>query len=62
MPEERDDPKAIPEVEAGLRDTLKRELEEEIRRAVEAELTDELSHELRDRVVARLKVELAEEI
>jgi cytochrome b subunit of formate dehydrogenase len=62
MEEKRNDPRAIPEIEAGLRDSLKRELEEEIRRAVEAELADELSHELRDRVVARLKAELAEEI
>jgi len=62
MNEKRNDPHAIPEVEAGLRDSLKRELEGEIRRAVEAELTEELSQELRDRIVARLKAELAEEI
>ena len=62
MEEKRNDPHAISEVEAGLRDSLKRELEGEIRRAVEAELTEELSQELRDRIVARLKAELAEEI
>jgi len=62
MEEKRNDPQAVPEVDARRRDSLKRELEEEIRRVVEAELTDELSHELRDRVVARLKAELAEEI
>ncbi|MGE5848848.1 MAG: cytochrome b/b6 domain-containing protein [Candidatus Methylomirabilota bacterium] len=49
-------------MEAGLPDTLKRELEDEIRRVVEAELTAELSQELRDRIVARLRAELAEEI
>jgi len=62
MEEKRNDPHAIPEVEAGLRDWLKGELEEEIRRAVEAELTGEQSRELRDRMVARLKSELFEEI
>jgi cytochrome b subunit of formate dehydrogenase len=50
------------ELEVGLRDSLKRELEVEIRQAVEAELREELSQELRDRVVARLKAELGEEI
>ncbi len=52
----------MPELEAEPRDWLKRELEDEIRRAVEAELTEELSHELRERVVARLRAELADEI
>ncbi len=62
MEENRNDPRATPEVEAGLPDSLRRELEDEIRRAVEAELTAELSQELRDRIVARLKAELVEEI
>jgi formate dehydrogenase gamma subunit len=48
--------------EAGLRDSLRHELEGEIRRAVEAELREVLDQELRERVVARLKAELYEEI
>jgi cytochrome b subunit of formate dehydrogenase len=62
MEENRNDRQATTEVEAGLPDSLRRELEDEIRRAVEAELTAELSQELRDRIVARLRAELAEEI
>jgi cytochrome b subunit of formate dehydrogenase len=62
MDAERIDTQVRTGVEAGLPDSLRRELEAEIRRAVEAELADELSHELRDRIVARLKAELAEEI
>jgi cytochrome b subunit of formate dehydrogenase len=62
MDPERTDAQIRTGVEAGLPDSLRRELEAEIRRAVEAELADELSHELRDRVVARLKAELAEEV
>jgi cytochrome b subunit of formate dehydrogenase len=62
MEEKPNDAHATTQVEPGLRDSLKRELEDEIRRAVEAELTTELSQELRDRIVARLKTELSEEI
>ncbi len=60
--EQRDRQVAQEGVEAGLRDSLKRELEGEIRQVVEAELREELSRELRERLVARLKAELAEEI
>jgi formate dehydrogenase subunit gamma len=49
-------------VEAGLRESLREELEGEIRRAIEAELREELSQELRERVVARLRADLAEEL
>lgn len=62
MDAERNEAQATRGVEAGLPDSLRRELEGEIRRAVEAELTEELSQELRDRLVARLKIELSEEI
>jgi cytochrome b subunit of formate dehydrogenase len=62
MDEQRTDTQVVPEIEAGLRDSLRHELEGEIRQALEAELREELSQELRERVVARLKAELAEEI
>jgi cytochrome b subunit of formate dehydrogenase len=62
MDEQRTDRKAVPEIGAGFRDSLKHELEGEIRQAVESELREMLDHELRERVVARLKAELAEEI
>lgn len=62
MDAQRHDTPVAPEVEAGLRESLKRELEGEIRQALEAELREELSQELRERLVARLKAELAEEI
>jgi formate dehydrogenase subunit gamma len=62
MNEYRNLGQGAPEVEALLRDSLKQELEGEIRQALEAELREELSQELRERVVARLKTELAEEI
>jgi cytochrome b subunit of formate dehydrogenase len=59
MDEQRTDTQAA---EAGLQDSLERELNGEIRQAVEAELREELSQELRERLVARLKAELSEEI
>jgi formate dehydrogenase subunit gamma len=62
MDEEQRNRHVAQEVEAGLRESLKRELEGEIRQVVEAELREELSRELRDRLVARVKAELAEEI
>jgi formate dehydrogenase subunit gamma len=62
MDEEQGNRQVAQEVEAGLRESLKRELEGEIRQVVEAELREELSRELRDRLVARVKAELAEEI
>ncbi len=51
-----------PGISPDLHDSLRHELEREIRQAVEAELREELSQELRERVVARLRAELAEEI
>lgn len=62
MDEQRSDGQAAAAMEHGLRDSLKRELEGEIRQAVEAELREELSQELRERLVARLKGELSVEI
>ncbi len=62
MDEQRTDRQAVPEIEAGFRDSLKHELEGEIRQAVESELREVLDQELRERVVTRLKAELAEEI
>ncbi|HSB70523.1 MAG TPA: cytochrome b/b6 domain-containing protein [Candidatus Methylomirabilis sp.] len=62
MNEQRMQEQGTSDMEGGLRDLLKRELEGEIRQAIEAELREELSLELRERVVARLKTELAEEI
>ncbi len=62
MGEEKGNRQVAQEAEAGLRDSLKRELEGEIRQVVEAELREELSQELRERLVARVKAELAEEI
>ncbi len=60
---EKSSPKGTePGVAGDLHDSLKHELESEIRQAVEAELREELSQELRERVVARLRAELAEEI
>ncbi len=51
-----------PGISKDLHDSLRHELEREIREAVEAELREELSQELRERVVVRLRAELAEEI
>jgi cytochrome b subunit of formate dehydrogenase len=62
MDAQRHDTPVAPGTEAGVRDSLKQELEGEIRQALEAELREELSQELRERLVARLKAELAEEI
>ena len=62
MNERRMQEQGTSDVEAGVRDLLKQELEREIRQAIEAELREELSQDLRERVVARLKTELAEEI
>ncbi len=62
MDEQRKETSGTAEIAAELHDTLKRELEDEIRKAVEAELREELSQEIRERVVARLKAELAEDI
>ena len=62
MAGERNDNRDAAGVEAGLRESLKRELEGEIRQTLEAELRGELSQELRERLVARLKAELSEEI
>ncbi|MFI5339610.1 MAG: formate dehydrogenase subunit gamma [Candidatus Methylomirabilales bacterium] len=45
-----------------LRDSLRHDLEGEIRQAIEAELREVLDQDRRERVVARLKAELAEEI
>jgi len=62
MDEETSGRQASREVEIGVRESLKRELEGEIRQVVEAELREELNQELRERLVARVKAELAEEI
>jgi cytochrome b subunit of formate dehydrogenase len=62
MEDERDNGQAGSSGEAGLRESLRHELEGEIRQAVEAELREVLDQELRERVVARLKAELYEEI
>ncbi len=62
MAGERNDNRDAAGTEAGVRDSLKRELEGEIRQVLEAELREELSQELRERLGARLKAELAEEI
>jgi cytochrome b subunit of formate dehydrogenase len=62
MDPERNDGQGEGLGDLGLRDSLRHELEGEIRRAVEAELCEVLDQELRERVVARLKAELYEEI
>jgi cytochrome b subunit of formate dehydrogenase len=62
MDPERNDGQGERLGDLGLRDSLRHELEGEIRRAVEAELCEVLDQELRERVVARLKAELYEEI
>jgi formate dehydrogenase subunit gamma len=62
MDEEKRNQQVAREAEAALRDSLKRELEGEIRQVVESELREELGHELRERLVARVQAELAEEI
>jgi cytochrome b subunit of formate dehydrogenase len=62
MDPERNDGQGERPGDLGLHDSLRRDLEGEIRRAVEAELCEVLDQELRERVVARLKAELYEEI
>jgi len=62
MDTERQDTPVAQGGEVKVPDSLRRELEDEIRQAVEEELKEELSHELRERVVARLKAELVDEI
>ena len=45
----KDGSRPLPEIETGLPDALKQELESEIRRVLEGELRDELSQDVRDR-------------
>lgn len=62
MHTDREDASGTQEGEVKVPDSLRHELEGEIRQAVEAELREVLDQELRERVVARVKAELFEEI